>query len=91
MDLNEIMFSEIRDIDPAGRVVIPSGARKFLELNPGDKVQVFVEKGTVIVRKLSEVCVFCNSSIEGQEDVLRYNNKLICANCRSKIASLKCV
>lgn len=82
-----IMYSEVRDIDPAGRVVIPSGVRKHLDLKPGDKVQVYVDKGMVVVRKLDEICTFCNSVVSENEAVL-FNNKIICSDCYSKIKTI---
>ncbi len=83
------MLSEIREIDPAGRVVVPSGARKYLDLNPGDAVQVYVDNGMVIVRKLGEICTFCGAIVDDEEENIMYNSKVICKNCLSEIKKIK--
>jgi len=39
----------LRDLDKLGRVVIPADARRVLDLNPGDHMEVFADPDQKIV------------------------------------------
>lgn len=41
----------VRRIDDLGRVVVPSGMRKILNISKGDSIEVFMENGTICFRK----------------------------------------
>lgn len=41
----------IRRIDDLGRVVVPSGMRKILDINKGDQIEIFLENGLICFKK----------------------------------------
>lgn len=45
----------VRRIDELGRVVIPKEIRKTLKIREGDNLEIYVEKGSVILRKFSHL------------------------------------
>ena len=67
-----------RKVDDLGRVVIPAGIRKALNIREGDAVDVAVEGERVILTKPVDACVFC-----GVEDVdLRaFRGRHVCPRC----------
>lgn len=44
-------FKIIRKIDRLGRIVIPKDVRVLRNLGLGDRIEITVENGTVVVRK----------------------------------------
>ena len=49
----------------------------------GHEVEIGVENGAIVLRKLEATCVFCGST----EDVAEYLGRGICAVCRGKVAA----
>lgn len=67
----------IRKIDELGRIVIPQGIRKALEIQSGDSVELCMEGDQLVIRKYTSTCVFCGS----REQLLRFEEKHICQDC----------
>ena len=67
----------VRKVDELGRIVLPIETRRRLELEPGDGVEIFVEKDRVILKKYEPSCLFCGDA----DDVVLYKDKRICRNC----------
>lgn len=67
----------IRKIDELGRIVIPQGIRKALDIETGDSLELFLEEEKLVIRKYSLACVFCGE----REQLLVYQEKHICQNC----------
>lgn len=67
-----------RKVDDLGRVVIPAGIRRALNIREGDAVEVTVEGERVVIARPNNACVFC--SREG-EPLHRFRNRLVCADC----------
>ena len=67
----------VRKIDELGRIVLPIETRRSLELNPGDGVEIFVEKDKIILQKYAPSCIFCGEA----DDVITFKNKRICRAC----------
>ena len=44
----------IRRIDELGRVVIPKEVRRSLKINEGDPLEIYVDRGTVILKKYTQ-------------------------------------
>jgi AbrB family looped-hinge helix DNA binding protein len=44
-----VPMGTLRDLDKLGRVVIPADARRVLDLNPGDHMEVFADPNQKIV------------------------------------------
>ena len=66
-----------RAIDPLGRVVIPKEIRRSLDWDAGDPLSIYVEGDSVILRKESTVCTFCQEP----DVVAQQNGKYVCAAC----------
>ena len=48
-------------------------------------MEVYVEGSSIILKKFEETCIFC----ENKENLLEFNDKLICKDCSEKISDLK--
>ena len=75
----------VRKIDGLGRIVLPIELRKYMDINTGDDIEIFVENGTIVVSKYTPACLFCG----GREGIAEYHEKNICRACRQKIAKVK--
>lgn len=65
-------------VDNMGRVVIPRKIRKKLNLNVGDKLEIFTHENYVVLEKVIERCVFCRHT----EDLTKADNGLfVCRKC----------
>ena len=51
-----------RKVDGLGRVVLPVEVRRTLGIDVGDLVDVAVEEGHVVLRKVERGCTFCGST-----------------------------
>ena len=72
----------IKEIDDLGRIVIPKSVRKAIGVNAGDSLQLFLEDGAVVLKKLSTECVFCGSDASLRE----FGGKHVCADCIAKLS-----
>lgn len=75
----------IRRVDELGRVVIPIEIRNQFNIVEKDPIEIFVNGSSIILKKYEPNCIFCDSN----QDLLSYNDKLICTKCANKIASLE--
>lgn len=67
-----------RKVDDLGRVVIPAGIRRSLNIREGDAVEVTVEGERVVISRPRDACVFCGR----EEDHLRnFRGRLVCRDC----------
>lgn len=71
----------VRVIDDMGRLVIPAEIRKNLGLKVRDSVEFYSTDEGLVLKKYAPACIFCNST----EDMILYNDKYICKNCRKKL------
>lgn len=74
----------IRRIDELGRVVIPKEIRDQFGIVEKDQIEIFVEKGSIILKKYQPNCIFCNS----EKDIQEYNDRFICSKCIVAIRNL---
>ena len=74
----------VRKIDDLGRLVIPKELRRVLNIAEKDEMEVFTEGDTIILRKYTPGCTFCDS----MENTQLYNNKLICNKCIKSIRKI---
>lgn len=71
----------VRKLDTLGRIVIPMELRRSFDLKIGDPIEIFVEDGSIILRKYQTCCVFC-----GEDDgVSKVHGKNVCKACLDKI------
>ncbi len=69
-----------RGIDKAGRIVIPREFLKSFDIKKHDALEVYGEKGTIIIQKLPvHRCAFCST----EEELLpvQIAGKSICKTC----------
>lgn len=75
----------IRRVDELGRVVIPIEIRNQFNIVEKDPIEIYVDGSSIILKKFEPNCIFCSNT----ENLLSYNDKLICSDCASKIGSLE--
>lgn len=73
-----------RRVDELGRVVIPIEIRYRLGIKEKDKFEIYVDNNKIILKMYYTSCVFCR----GTENLIEYNNQLICNNCKIKISKI---
>lgn len=72
-----------RKVDDLGRIVLPVEMRRMFGIRPGDNLEIRVDGGAILLRKIETRCVFC-----GGEDGLRpYRDKRVCPACAADIAA----
>lgn len=71
----------IRKMDNLGRVVIPQELRSALDIQGGDAVELWLENGTLRLRKFAPGCIFCGNS----QELAVYEEKYICGVCLRKL------
>lgn len=75
----------IRKVDELGRVVIPIEIRNQFNIVEKDPIEIYVNGSSIILKKFEPNCIFCGNT----ENLLSYNNKLLCSECASKISTLE--
>lgn len=71
----------VREVDELGRIVIPKELRKVLNINAKDPLEIFTEDSTIILKKYSPGCIFC----ERVNNVIRFKDNNICSECLEHI------
>ena len=66
-----------RKVDELGRVVFPIEIRRKLKIAPGDQMRIYLEGGSIIMKKDAAECVFCGSS----KNLTEISGKHICRKC----------
>ncbi|MER2081202.1 MAG: AbrB/MazE/SpoVT family DNA-binding domain-containing protein [Ruminococcus sp.] len=79
-----MIFTNFREIDKLGRIVISKDIRKHLGINPGDTLQINAEGDTIVIKKAEQKCVFCNSD----ESLVELDGKSVCQSCVKKLSGL---
>ena len=77
-----------RNIDELGRIVLPQEARTALALTEKDKLDVYIENDTVILKKNHDrpTCALCGETENKMTEVARSH---VCAGCISKIMEIQ--
>lgn len=73
----------LRTLDHLGRIVIPVEYRNALGIG-NEKLEIFLESDSIILKKHKECCVFCNS----EDDLSEYKNKSVCKKCMKELKSV---
>lgn len=73
-----------RKVDELGRVVIPMELRNRLKITEKDPLEIFIDGSSIVLKKINSSCIFCGSD----KNLLSFDNKLICSNCKEKISNL---
>lgn len=75
----------IRRMDELGRVVIPIEIRNQFKIAEKDPIEIYVDGPSIVLKKFESNCIFCGNT----QNLLTYNDKLICEACSNKIGNLK--
>lgn len=75
----------VRRVDELGRVVIPKEIRKKLEISEKDPIEIYVEGRSIILKKIEDNCIFCESN----KNLITYKEKLICKKCLENLQKNK--
>ena len=69
-----------RKVDELGRVVFPIEIRRKFKIEPGHQMRIYVEGGSIIMKKDQDECVFCSAV----KNLVEVNGKFICHKCLEK-------
>lgn len=67
----------VRKVDELGRIVLPIELRRTLGIEEKDRIEIFVDGETIILRKYQPGCIFCDNA----KDIINYKGKNICPDC----------
>ena len=67
----------VRKVDELGRIVLPIELRRTRGIEEKDRIEIFVEGESVILRKYHPACIFCDSAV----GVINYRGRNICQAC----------
>lgn len=76
-----MIYTNFREIDKAGRIVISKDIRKHFNINPGDVLHIEADNNCITIKKAESKCVFCNSL----ENLTEFEGKYVCASCLGKL------
>ena len=72
----------VRKVDELGRIVLPIELRRTLGIEEKDRIEIFVDGESIILRKYQPACIFCDNA----RDVHQYKGKNICKSCLAELA-----
>ena len=67
----------VRKVDELGRIVLPIELRRTLGIEEKDRIAIFVDGESIILRKYQPACIFCDNA----KDIINYKGKNICPDC----------
>ena len=67
----------VRKVDELGRIVLPIELRRTLGIEEKDRIEIFVDGESIILRKYQPACIFCDNA----KDIINYKSKNICPDC----------
>ena len=67
----------VRKVDELGRIVLPIELRRTLGIEEKDRIEIFVDGESIILRKYQPACIFCHNA----KDIINYKGKNICPDC----------
>lgn len=71
----------VRRTDDLGRIVIPKELRRTLNIKDGDPLEIFTDKGAIILKQYQPGCIFCGEI----EEIKNFKGKHICKKCLKDI------
>ncbi|WP_249311723.1 AbrB/MazE/SpoVT family DNA-binding domain-containing protein [Congzhengia minquanensis] len=71
----------VRKVDELGRIVLPIELRRTLDIAVKDALEIYVDEGTIILKKYEPSCIFCGNS----KDVISFKGKNICPKCLDEL------
>lgn len=67
----------VRKVNELGRIVLPIELRRTLGIEEKDRIEIFVDGESIILRKYQPACIFCDNA----RDIINYKGKNICPEC----------
>lgn len=67
----------VRKVDELGRIVLPIELRRTLGIEEKDRIEIFVDGESIILRKYQPACIFCDNA----KDIINYKGRNICPDC----------
>lgn len=67
----------VRKVDELGRIVLPIELRRTIGIEEKDRIEIFVDGESIILRKYQPACIFCDNA----KDIINYKGKNICPDC----------
>lgn len=67
----------VRPVDQLGRLVLPMELRRTMDIKEDDRMGIFVDGDTIVLRKYEPACIFCGQAKETGD----FKGKLICTDC----------
>ena len=67
----------VRKVAELGRIVLPIALRRTLGIEEKDRIEIFVDGESIILRKYQPACIFCDNA----KDIINYKGKNICPDC----------
>lgn len=67
----------VRKVDELGRIVLPIELRRTFGIEEKDRIEIFVDGESIILRKYQPACIFCDNA----KDIINYKGKNICPDC----------
>ena len=74
----------VRKVDELGRIVLPIEMRRTLDIAEKDALEIYVEGSSVILKKYTPSCIFCDTA----KDVSEFKGKNVCPKCLKELRSL---
>lgn len=71
----------VRKVDELGRIVLPIELRRTLDIAEKDSLEIYVDNGSIILRKYQPACIFCGNA----QNVFAYKGKNVCEDCAKDI------
>lgn len=72
-----------RKVDDLGRIVLPVELRRLHGIRTGDALEISVDGEAIVLRKLVDACVLCDSDT----DLSDFNGRPVCTGCRERLAA----
>lgn len=76
-----MIYTNFKEIDSVGRIVISKDIRKHLGILPGDILHIEANDNCITIKKAEDKCVFCNSD----EKLIKFSGKFVCQSCLDKL------
>ena len=67
----------VRKVYELGRIVLTIELRRTLGIEEKDRIEIFVDGESIILRKYQPACIFCDNA----KDIINYKGKNICPDC----------
>ena len=67
----------VRKVDELGRIVLPIELRRTFDIAEKDALEIYVDGGTIVLRKYEPSCIFCGNA----KDVFIFKGRNICPKC----------